>query len=313
MSQETVERTFNVSFPARLVISNIRGSVEITPGSESEVRISAVKHNESGDVSRTEILMDQDADGTVRVETRYRHGGYFLFGDRPCKVEYVVSVPKRCSVDCKGVSSSASVIGLEGEFYISTVSGGVQAKDLVGPVRLNSVSGQISGEAVSGSLDYETVSGSIRLVESSLARVKGSSVSGKVWLQTDLKDGPYKFDTVSGGLYLLVPPGTTCTVESHAVSGSLATDLPVNRDTRHGGHQRAEIGGGGTLVQFSGVSGNISILSGMGEQSHGAVNSQPAAAAPEPGNPVDANEILDKIERGEITVDEGIALLKNRH
>lgn len=313
MSQETVERTFNVTSPARLVISNIRGSVEITPGSESEVRITAIKHNDSGDAARTEILMDQDADGTVRVETRYRHDGYFLFGDRPCKIEYMVSVPKRCSVDCKGVSSSALVNGLEGEFHISTISGAVQAKDLVGPVRLNSVSGQVSGEAITGSLDYETVSGSIRLIKSSLPQVKGSSVSGRVWLQTALKDGPYKFDTVSGSLYLLVPPGTTCTVESNAISSSLVTDLPVNSDTRHGGHRRAEIGGGGTLVEFRGLSGNVSILSGEGEQPHAAVYRQPAETAPEPGNPVGANEILDKIERGEITVDEGIAQLKNKH
>ncbi len=312
MTQETVERTYQVTSPVRLVISNIRGSVDVRAGSEGEVGISAVKHNDSGDAERTEILLDQDADGTVRVETRYRHDGYFLFGDRPCKVDYMVSVPRRCSVDCKGVSSSASLDGLEGDFHVSTVSGAVRVKDLVGPLRLNSVSGSVSGETITGSLDYETVSGNIHLVESSLPRVKGHSVSGKVWLQTALKDGPYKFDTVSGGLYLLVPPGTTCTVESNAISSSLVTDLPVNHDARHGGHRRAEIGGGGPLVEFHGLSGNISILSGVGESSRTAASGQPGGTAAESANPVDANEILDKIERGEITVDEGIAQLKNK-
>jgi hypothetical protein len=311
MSQETVERTFNVTLPARLVISNIRGSVEIKPGSESEVHVSAVKLSSSGDAARTEIFIDQEADGTVRVETRYHHGGYFLFGDRPCKVEYVVTVPKRCSIDSKGVSSSSLVQGLEGDFHISTISGGVQVKDLAGPVRLNAVSGEVSGEAISGSLDYDTVSGSIRLVESRLTQVKGSSVSGRVWLQTDLKEGPYKIHTVSGGLYLLVPQGTACTVESKAVSGSIVTDLPINRDTRQGGYRQVEIGGGGTLVEFSGVSSNLSILSGEGGQSQAATASQ-STAAPDQENPVDANEVLDKIERGEISVDEGIDLLKNK-
>ncbi len=264
MSQENVERTFNVSSPARLVISNIRGSVEITPGSESELHVSAVKYTDSGDAERTEIVMDQEADGTVRVATRYYHGGFFLFGDRPCKVDYVVSAPKHCSVDCAGVSSSLFVQGLVGNFHISTVSGGVQVKDLVGPVRLNAVSGQVTGETLSGPLDYDTVSGNIRLIDSSLARVKGSSVSGSVWLQTGIKEGPYKFDTVSGSLYLLVPPGSACTVESHAISGSLVTDLPISHDSRHGGHRHAEIAGGGTQIEFGGVSGNISVLTGDG-------------------------------------------------
>jgi hypothetical protein len=309
MSQDTMERTFNVSSPARLVISNIRGSIEIVPGSENELHVSAVKYTDGCDSERTEIVMDQDADGTVRVTTRYQHGGLFFFGDRPCKVVYQVSVPQHCSVDCSGVSSSAFVQGLEGDFLISTVSGGVQVKDLVGPVRLNAVSGQVTGETISGPLDYETVSGNIRLVDSSLAHVRGTSVSASVWLQTALADGPYKFNTVSGSLYLLVPPGSACTVESHAISGSLVTDLPIDRDSRHGGYRHAEIAGGGPLVEFGGVSGNISVLSGEGGETQPLPVSQ-AAGGTQQGNPADTNEVLDKIERGEITVDEGIALLK---
>ena len=310
MSQETVERTFNVTSPTRLVISNIRGSIEIAPGSETELHVSAVKYTDSGDAARTEIMMDQDADGTVRVTTRYQHEGFFLFGDRPCKVAYVVSAPRQTSVDCSVVSSSAFVQGLKGDFHVSTVSGGIQVKDLVGPVRLNAVSAQVTGESLSGPLDYDTVSGNIRLVGSNFPEVKGSSVSGSVWLQTALQEGPYKFHTVSGSLYLLVPPGSACTVDSHTISGSLVTDLPIDRDSRRGGHRHVEIAGGGPLVDFGGVSGNISLLSGEAGASQPVAASQ-ATSASKPDNPVNTNDILDKIERGEMTAEEGIALLKN--
>jgi hypothetical protein len=309
MFQDNLDQIFNVTAPAGLVISNIRGSVEIKPGSEAEIHVSAVKYNDSGDASRTEILLSQAADGSVMVETRYHHSGIFLFGDRPCKVDYVVTVPQRCSVDCSGVSSSSLVHGLQGKFHISTVSGSVQLQDLAGPVHLHTVSGQVLGQSVSGPLDYDTVSGNIRLVDSSLASVKGTSVSASVWLQTSLQSGPYKCDTVSGGLFLLVPPGSACTVESITVSGSLVTDLPVSQDTRRIGHRRTEIDGGGTLVQFNGVSGNISILAGESGQPLSSA-SQPPAESAKPDHSVDTNSILDKIERGELTVEEGLALIK---
>jgi hypothetical protein len=312
MSEEALEKTFNVTIPALLEISNIRGSIQVRPGPENEIHVSAVKYVGSGDAARTEILIEQDADGTVRAETRFRHPGPFLFGDRPCKVEYVVTVPQRCSIDCKGVSSSASVQGLQGEFRISTVSGGIQAEGLLGSVRLHTVSGRISGHTLSGELDYDTVSGDLRLVDSSLAQVRGSSISGGVWLQTGLAEGPYQFKTVSGSLYLLVPPGSACTIESNAISGSLVTDLPVTRDARQAGHRRAEVGGGGVLLQFNGVSGNISVLAGEGGGAHAASAGQPAQEATGGDDSVDTNDILDKIERGEITVDEGIARLKNK-
>jgi hypothetical protein len=291
------------------VISNIRGSVEIKPGSETEIHVSAVKYNDSGDASRTEILLSQAADGSVMVETRYHHSGIFLFGDRPCKVDYVILVPQRCSVDCSGVSSASFVQGLQGEFHFSTVSGAVQLQDLAGTMHLHSVSGQVSGQGVSGPLDYDTVSGNIRLVDSNLSSFKGTSVSASVWLQTSLQTGPYKCDAVSGGLFLLVPPGSACTVESSTVSGSLVTDLPVSQDTRRSGRRRTDIGGGGTLVQFSGVSGNISLLAGEGAQPPSSA-CQPPVESAKPDHPVDTNSVLDKIERGEITVEEGLALIK---
>ena len=40
MSQETIEKTFNVDAPARLTLSNIRGSVEILPGKEGLCHVS---------------------------------------------------------------------------------------------------------------------------------------------------------------------------------------------------------------------------------------------------------------------------------
>ena len=53
MSQETQEKTFNVSGTACLELSNIRGSVDIRSGDDGLIQITAIKHTDSGDAGNT--------------------------------------------------------------------------------------------------------------------------------------------------------------------------------------------------------------------------------------------------------------------
>ncbi|MBL6981300.1 MAG: hypothetical protein ISR58_08925, partial [Anaerolineales bacterium] len=55
MSEEIIERSFSVDSPARLKLSNIRGTVNISPGDEDAISVTAVKHLNSGNADRTEV------------------------------------------------------------------------------------------------------------------------------------------------------------------------------------------------------------------------------------------------------------------
>ncbi len=92
---ETIEKTFKVTAPARLLVNNIRGSVEIARGDEGVIQISAIKHSHSGDEKRTQIEITQEADGTVKAATHYPDGGWnWMFGSQPCEVDYVMKAPQ---------------------------------------------------------------------------------------------------------------------------------------------------------------------------------------------------------------------------
>ncbi len=179
MSQETIEREFAVVAPATLELANIRGSVDVQPGDDSVVTITAVKHLNTGDPDRTEIDIGQEENGSVTVKTLFERGGW-LFSDlrRACKVDYIVRVPRACDLKVRDVSSRASVQGLEGEFDIKTVSGQMSLSDLSGKVKATSVSGKVIGERLSGPVAFESVSGKVFLTESHMPTVTGSSVSG---------------------------------------------------------------------------------------------------------------------------------------
>ena len=277
---EIMEKTFMVASPARLDLSNIRGSVEIHPGEEDIIRIQITKDANSGDAKRTEIELSQAADGTVKVATRFPEGAWsWLFGSFPCRVDYVVQAPRKCFIKINCVSSEALAEGFEGEFSFHSVSGEISLRSLTGPVKVNTVSGEVelveltgdlhlttvsgkvSGKRINGPVHLNTVSGQVELDESNLTSVDATTVSGRMEYQTAFGPGPYHFNSVSGDVELMVPPETRCSAELHAVSGKLFTKLPATSIERQNGNQTAEIQGGGVKVYLHSVSGNLSLAS----------------------------------------------------
>ena len=135
MTNEIIERTFPVTGEASLKISNISGSVNLQPGEEGQIYVKAVKLEKTGDMGRTEIVMEQAEDGQVIVTTRFPEGLLgFLTLNSPCSVAYEVMLPKGCKVDASGVSASVTAQDLEGVLHFSTVSGDLQLGTLSGSV-----------------------------------------------------------------------------------------------------------------------------------------------------------------------------------
>jgi hypothetical protein len=329
MSDETIEKTFQVAAPARLIISNIRGSITIQPGEANVIEVKAVKHGNS-ESGRNVVEMTQDTDGSVRVETRNNEA---LFGvlSHPPKVDYIVRVPQGIHLDASCISSSLNVSGLEGVFKLKTISGDVELAKLAGPLKLSGVSGDISGSQLAGVLDLDTVSGRVRLTESSLPSADASTVSGDLLLQTPITDGPYLFSSVSGSVRMLVPADTRCNVELNSVSGSIRSSLPATSTKIGHGSKVTQVQGGGTTVRLKSVSGGVSIET-VGTPANPVSTTEPAyettippippipSFPPIPPIPVtpastperlSTSEILQRIERGEMTVDEALKLMKD--
>ena len=309
MSQETVERVFKVTSPASLSLANICGSVQILPGDDGEVRVSAVKHLDRGDAENTQIIIEQLENGRVSVKTHYTLNGIKLFHNRPCDVDYLVHMPKNSNVDVSGVSCALSMEGLEGELKLDSVSGEIKVHSLKGQLKASTVSGNMSGDQLSGSLKFNAVSGDIRLSDSNLTTVSGNTVSGDIRLHSPLGEGPYKFDSVSGDIYLSVPAGTHCTVETHSISGDAKIQLPVTSQHRSKGAKYLEVAGGGVGISLNSVSGDLHLEGDIGSSVPEAAVVESVPPPVENPAPSSTQDILTKIERGEITVDEGIALL----
>ena len=327
MADESIEKTFQVTAPARLIISNIRGSVTIQPGEANVIEVKAVKHG-SFDNERNRVEMTQDPDGSVRVETRSNEA-LFGFLSYPPKVDYTVRVPQGIHLEASCISSSLTVGDLEGVFKLKTISGDVVIKKLSGPLKIGAVSGDITGTQLSGVLDLNTVSGDVHLTESNFPSADGSTVSGNLLLQTPIADGPYHFSSVSGSVRMLVPVETRCNVELNSVSGSIRSSLPASATRMGHGLKVTQVQGGGTAVRLKSVSGGVSIetegtpanpVSTTGNVSDDFIPPMPSippvppvqVTQSSPPETLSTSEILQRIERGEMTVDEALKLMNNQ-
>lgn len=303
MSDDIYERSFRVSQVAKLMLNNICGSVEILSGDSDRIQVKAIKNVHTGDGKRTHVEILQKADGTVKAVTRFPGGGWsWLFGSRPCEVDYVVTVPHLCALNIKTVSSTVSASHVDGTCEVKSVSGNIALHDQAGVLVIHTVSGEITGERITGSVDLDTISGNVRLEDSRLPSIHARTVSGTLQIQTPLNDGPYQFKSISGEVGLVVPPATRCTVDLHSVSGELRSALPVLGSSREHGNQTIHVQGGGIHVSLNSVSGNLS-LDSIGDI-------LPVAAAPGFTSAEDRLKVLEGIARGEMSVEEGLTRLK---
>jgi hypothetical protein len=322
MSQELIEQTFNVGERARLVIANVRGSVVVRSGEPGTISIQAIKHTDSG--SRTEVRLSQDEDGTVRAEARHEDGVLGLMSfSKPMKIDFTVNAPPETDLKASVVSAGLVVTGLNGDVDLNAVSGNIELVDLSGPLKVKTVSGDISAARVTGTLTVEAVSGDVRLLDSQLGSAEVKTVSGDVKLQTPLGAGPYNFNTVSGDVRLVTTPDAACTAELSTISGRIVASMPQTASRLRGASQTLQVQGGGVRVHLKSVSGDLII----GTEVEMAENEVPVApevptppipptppSPPTPPTPsaptLTTAEILEKIDRGEMSVEEGLKLIQ---
>ncbi len=295
-SPTSIERHFAVSGPARLTLRNVSGAIDIEGGDGATLTVTAVKHPGRG-FDHTEIDMEQAADGAVRVATRFEADLFSRLlggGHAPCRVDYTVRLPRHAALDLAYVSGPARVAHLRGELKLDSVEGPLDLSDLGGTVRVKTVSGEVHATRLNldGPLHLDSVSADVYIGASHLPGGRIATVSGALRLESGLAHGAYELHTVSGDMALYLPAGTRGTVQMNSLSGHLLSDLPGR--PRHGGADEA-----GVTVRVSSVSGDVTI-SASGDSAAAAPPAPPAPAAE------DRLALLDRIARGELSVDDAL-------
>lgn len=252
------------------------------------------------------------------------------------------------AVSVRGASGDVRLVDLTGPLTVQTASGDVRAHNVrggrvkfqtasgeltiergTGDLEVHGTSGDIFLKEVIGTLTARTVSGDVHIPSGALTSCRIQTVSGDLGITTAIAPrGAYEFTTVSGDLILHIPQETGATIFYQTISGDVSSELP---SARQGGKRNGTltINGGGTEMRVKTVSGDFHVraasdtLPPMPEaQPTPALLSAPTLrddaprlgdvqslgdALPEP--PSATLDILQAVERGELSIDEAMAQL----
>ena len=290
------DRSFNVSGPIRLELTNASGDVNITGSSDGKVHVHGeVRASGFGFENPQKRLDDTIANppveqrgDTIRVGEDFSHL-------RNVSCAYTIQVPHDTEVDANVASGAQNISDLRGpvkvhaasgtirveridrDAELSTASGSVTANDVGNDVQVSSASGNVTVSNVKGDVRVKAISGVIRVFHPG-GRVEGNTASGGVEIQDATNDvtahaasgrvsvqgnpgaqGYWNLKTASGGVQISVPPSANFHLSAEAMSGEIRTDIPIVVEEQGKHSLRARMGNGGGRVEVHTASGEIRV------------------------------------------------------
>jgi DUF4097 and DUF4098 domain-containing protein YvlB len=332
---QTVEKTFTVEGMPRLRVQNVSGETAIRVGERGQVRVVARKRVKGGSADRAKRLLENVE---VRIEQQgndifvephlyeQERSWLDLFRGKRFRVDFEITVPRETAVKAQTVSGDLDLNGTRGPARVESVSGDVNIADVQGPMRIKSVSGDVQCTDYVGSVEGSSVSGDIDL-RGRVHACELHTVSGDISVELDPEVGgrESRIKTISGDVELGLL-SSSCVCEYHTASGDLECEAPA-RIIREGRKDRTVvIGDGRSRLFVKTVSGDLTIKpasSSVREEPAAAQESMEADAEAESESDRDpertapmappatamVRDLLERLARGEVSVDEAAAKL----
>jgi hypothetical protein len=240
------------------------------------------------------------------------------------------------------VGGDVTVTQVREECSIQTVSGDITIGESTGSITVTTVDGDLNGHQLEGSLQATVTNGDVRLTGSQLGNMNLGAVNSDVTVETSLEPGGrYRASSTNGEIRLLVPAGAGATVHMKTQGGDIRADLPMREvisvDKRN---WQGVLNGGGAEIYLESVNGDLRIRQSRAAGFDTVPTSPLVPPAPvippippippiwpsapiEPDSPAVSDvsapdsaathettvEILARLERGEISMEEAMARL----
>lgn len=263
---------------ARVSISNIAGTVNVTAWDRNEVQVSG----RLGDGTKPLLITGSNGDLSIKVEPLGGSGWFNWGGDSnmaPTALE--LHVPRAASLNVDVISAPLVIDGMDGgQIEVNTVSGKARINARTPSLKVESVSGAIelaghaeqadlqsvSGEILAPSLGHDvqlqTISGRIQAAGGPWQKLTLSTVSGDVQLTGGLAvNGSVGIDSMSGDVQLQLPANTSARLHANTFSGDLRSDFGTPATPEHGPGSSLDtsMGDGGGKINVETFSGDLRV------------------------------------------------------
>ncbi len=296
----TLERretlTHRLGPAGRLSVKTVTGLLRVRGIEGEDVHVTVTYRIRAADHASAEralesgrVLVDRSTD-SLDIETPERRlstGLAWLFAGARVSADFVVEVPWGAKLNLETMSGSVEAMNLVGDQKYRTVSGDIRLWNLGGLVEAGTISGGITldgGTALR--LRANTISGSIRARAGLFHSVTLSTTSGGITVVGALDPaGDHRAESISGNVDLTPLSGVTA--ELKTVSGSVRSEIE-HRVEGSRGFWRAIVGDGSAALRVNSTSGSLRLLAPRPSDTPGGAAAPATAAAATAGAPVAA-------------------------
>jgi len=295
-SNGSFDRSYTVSGPIRLDLSNASGQIHITGTSGNTVHIHGEVHARGFLFNHPEKqARELSANPPIEQRPDIIRVGKNLSDLNGVSVDYTIELPRNAEVSTKVASGSQTISNLQGpvkidsasgtiavsnigrsvqvhsasgsiraqdlgdDFHASTASGNINATNVKGDVRIHGISSSMSITDPGARVEAATTSGSVE-ISGAGSDVTASSVAGRVSVHGNPSGNSYwNLKTTSGTVEVGVPPTANFHLSAQAVSGDINAGIPIVIEDQDKHSLRARMGNAGGRVEIHTVSGGIRV------------------------------------------------------
>ncbi len=319
MSEEWIEQVFETGPQAEVSIENVHGEITVEAWDEPRVHVTARRQGE-----RARVVMwgeGNRVEARTEIEPRQDGGWGWFNREQPPRVDYVVRAPRETHTRLRTVSGPVRVTGVRGQLDVSSVDGAVELRDVEGDIYAQATNGAVFGANLAGAVQAQATNGSITVEAERLASVRAETVNGTIAIEGLNVGCQIEARTVNGTLALSLPDGVQAAVDASGLS------LGVSLAVAHGAESQGRAAWRGTVGQGQpGASVTYRTINGRLQVTRTGAEAQPPVAAQTPlpvaeasamaGTqtaapvaPQSVKDILNAIERGEMSVDQALGLM----
>jgi Putative adhesin len=241
---EREDKRFSVSGKPEVVLATFDGSIEVRPGTGSDVLVT-IERRARSEAAAKEIDVAAEQSGnrvSVRVTRPHRTFGWGSSGS----ANLVVTVPSTADLEATSGDGSIQVRGLSGTIKSHTGDGSIKLSDVAGPVDATSGDGSITIAGKLTKLTARSGDGSVRV-----AAAAGSTTSSD-----------WDVSTGDGSITLQLPSDFGAELDAHTGDGGIHVENitlasatgEIGRDTLRG-----RLGNGGGTLRVRTGDGSITL------------------------------------------------------
>ena len=259
--REEANQTYRLTAGARVEVSSIRGSVDITTSDSDTAEVTIIRTARTrADLDYHKIEVEQTGNSLVvrgiQEPEERRHKNVQV------NHHVILRLPRRIDLTVNSISGTLKSTDLDGPTRVNSVSGSVELGNVNGKLQVNSVSGNVDVGNVGADARVNSVSGSV-----GLGQVDGSlevtSVSGSLNVTlASLSPQGIHIKSVSGSVEIGFKTDVNADFRAESVSGKVHLDFSnviLDTSESNSSNVHARIGSGGTPIVISSVSGSIRV------------------------------------------------------